>query len=241
MNEFLYKNEDLQFEGPLDLMLTLIAKHKLDILDLEIGVLLSQFLIYLDKMSERNIEVAGEFATMAARLIYIKSTALLPRHEAEEQELKRELSGALIEYSMCKQIAAALFDMYSGVVCFARKTAVLPGQNDYRENHDARELGQALMLLKKSSERKLPVVSSPREIVPLPVYVSVFSKIMFVLRRLRLRGSYALADLYQGQTRSERVAVFLALLELSKAGRVVFDENETLTMNTKQEIYGKTR
>ena len=63
------------FEGPLDLMLTLIQKHKLNIRDIEISVLLEQFLLYLEQMQEANMEIAGEFMEIAAHLILIKSSA----------------------------------------------------------------------------------------------------------------------------------------------------------------------
>ena len=95
MQELKFKLE--VYEGPLDLMLSLIAKHKLNIYDIEISLLLEQFLLYLDRMKQADIEIAGEFLEMAARLIYIKSAALLPKHEAEE--MKKELQGVLIRAS----------------------------------------------------------------------------------------------------------------------------------------------
>ena len=78
------------FEGPLDLMLSLIQKHKLNIRDIEISVLLEQFLLYLEQMQEANMEIAGEFMEMAAHLILIKSSALLPKHEAEQLKKDRK-------------------------------------------------------------------------------------------------------------------------------------------------------
>ena len=89
------------FEGPLDLLLSLISKHKLNICDIEISKLLEQYLLYIDQAHEQNLELAGEFLEMAARLIYIKTASLLPQPEEAEQ-LKKELEGALIEYSLCK-------------------------------------------------------------------------------------------------------------------------------------------
>ena len=77
------------FEGPLDLMLALIQKHKLNIQDIEISVLLDQFMLYLDRMSEADLEITSDFLEMAARLIMIKSAALLPKEEAEQ--MKKEL------------------------------------------------------------------------------------------------------------------------------------------------------
>ena len=74
-----------EFEGPLDLLLHLIAKHKLNIYDIEISALLEQYLAYIEQMQRQDMEVASEFLEMAARLVHIKTVSLLPRHE-EEQE-----------------------------------------------------------------------------------------------------------------------------------------------------------
>ena len=88
MQELKFKLE--VYEGPLDLMLSLIAKHKLNIYDIEISLLLEQFMLYLDRMKQADIEIAGEFLEMAARLIYIKTVSLLPKPE-EAEEIKKEL------------------------------------------------------------------------------------------------------------------------------------------------------
>ena len=66
------------FEGPLDLLLSLISKHKLNICDIEISKLLEQYLLYMDQAREQDLELAGEFLEMASRLIYIKTASLLP-------------------------------------------------------------------------------------------------------------------------------------------------------------------
>ena len=81
------------FEGPLDLLLHLVVKHKLDINDIEISKLLEQYLLYLDQCAEHDLELAGEFLEMAARLIYIKTLALLPAPEEEEEEKKAKKEG----------------------------------------------------------------------------------------------------------------------------------------------------
>ena len=107
------------FEGPLDLLLSLIAKHKLNICDIEISKLLEQYLLYIDQAHEQNLELAGEFLEMAARLIYIKTASLLPQPEEAEQ-MKRELEGALIEYSLCKIAAKTLADAFVGGNIFVR-------------------------------------------------------------------------------------------------------------------------
>ena len=95
------------FEGPLDLLLHLISKHKLNINDIPIMTLVEQYLAYISDMAEQDMEIAGEFLEMAARLIYIKTVSLLPRKE-EAETLKKELEGRLIEYSLCKAAAVLM-------------------------------------------------------------------------------------------------------------------------------------
>ena len=105
MDNLTYKIE--VFEGSMDLLLHLISKHKLNINDIPIVELVNQYLDYVRKMEEADFDVAGDFLEMAARLIYIKTVSLLPRHE-EAETLKKELTGELIEYRDCKLMAKKL-------------------------------------------------------------------------------------------------------------------------------------
>ena len=103
-----------EFEGPLDLLLHLIAKHKLDIYDVQISALLEQYMAYIRAAQDADLELASEFLEMASRLVYIKTVSLLPRHEEESRQLKTELQGQLLEYQVCKQMAAELGERASG-------------------------------------------------------------------------------------------------------------------------------
>ena len=102
------------FEGPLDLLLHLIEKNKLNIYDIMISELLEQYMEHMRLMQEQDLEIAGEFLDMASRLVQIKSAMLLPKHE-EGEEMKRELSGQLIEYKKCKLVAAGIAGSGGGV------------------------------------------------------------------------------------------------------------------------------
>lgn len=227
MEELSFKLEI--FEGPLDLMLNLIAKHKLNIRDIEISILLEQFLLYLDKMQEADIEIAGEFVEMAARLIYIKTADLLPKHEVEE--LKKELTGRLIEYAVCKAAAERLKRHYCGDSVFVREPMEIPVDNTYRNIHDKYELFESYLGVSTKSEKLKNEAKQVLKPIVAQSYVSVFTKVMFVLRRLKTGESIEVRSLYEGQKRSEQVAVFLALLELSKHGRVTFSESgDRITM-----------
>ena len=109
-----------QVEGPLDLILQLISKHKLNIYDIEIAKLLEQYLDYVEQMQSQQLEVASEFLEMASRLVYIKSVSLLPKHEELEEQLKKELTGQLIEYTLCRQVAQLLKNRFVGDELFVR-------------------------------------------------------------------------------------------------------------------------
>ena len=107
-----YKTE--VFEGPLDLLLHLISKHKLNINDIPIFELVEQYIAYVQLMQEENMEIASEFLEMAARLVYIKTVSLLPVYE-EAENLKKELTGELIEYQACKIMAKKLSEQSGGI------------------------------------------------------------------------------------------------------------------------------
>ncbi len=109
-----------QVEGPLDLILQLISKHKLNIYDIEITKLLEQYMDYIQQVQSQQMEIASEFLEMASRLVYIKSVSLLPKHEELEEQLKQELTGQLIEYTLCRQVAQLLKKRYVGDELFYR-------------------------------------------------------------------------------------------------------------------------
>lgn len=230
MEELNFKLE--VFEGPLDLMLMLIKKHKLNIQDIEIAVLLEQFLLYLEKMQEADIEIAGEFMEMAARLIYIKSSSLLPKHEAEA--LKTELQGALIEYQECQIAAERLKRNFVGFDIFVRLPMAIEIDNTYKNEHQPEELLEAVLAV-SGREKRVPKDFRP-SLKPIVAhsFVSVFTKVIYVLRRIRKGMQIEVNTFYKGQSRSEQVATFLALLELSKYSRVVFsDDNRYLVFMDK--------
>jgi segregation and condensation protein A len=219
------------FEGPLDLLLHLISKHKLNINDIPISELVEQYLSYIDSIAEQNMEIAGEFLEMAARLIYIKTASLLPQHE-EAEELKKELQGKLIEYSLCKRAAELLKKRYIGNIITVRKQMKIDFDSTYAVTHDSNVLYEAYINISVKKE-EMPVTFSSFNAIVSRKIVSVTSKILFVLRKLYAHGMYHMDMLFDGMTdRSERVATFLAVLELTKSGRVILsDDNSEIFFN----------
>lgn len=220
------------FEGPLDLLLHLISKHKLNINDIPIVLLVDQYMEYISDMSEQNMDIAGEFLEMAAHLVYIKTVSLLPKHE-EAEVMKKELEGRLIEYSLCKRAAELMQLKYIGGNITVRKPMKLEYDNTYAVIHDPEELLKAYLgiTVKKTEE---PVKQESFNTIVKKKIVSVTSKIIYVLRRLYTTGECRTDGLFEGVTdRSERVAVFLAILELTKSGRILLnDDNTMIKFNT---------
>lgn len=208
------------FEGPLDLLLQLVQKNKLNIYDIPIAELVQQYLDTIREMQEQDMEVTSEFLDMAARLVYIKSTLLLPKHE-ETEELKQALVSELISYQICQEAARKLAIRHIGGDLFVRQPEEIDPDMTYRLCHPSGVILNAYLAAVGRGKRRLP--PSPqafREIVARKI-VSVGSKITFVLRRLYHKKRVSYGSLFEhAESKSDLVATFLALLELIKVKRV---------------------
>ena len=216
-----YKIKD--FEGPMDLLLFLITKHKLNIHDIPIFELVEQYTAFIRQMQEEDMDIASEFLEMAARLVHIKTISLLPVHEEGEQ-LRRELSGELIEYAECKRVAQELSQRTAGFNAFARPMEPFKSDMKYTRVHDPLELMNAYMRVVGKRLRKIPPpLDAFRSIVARKI-VSVSHKIDFIVARLTRIKKQRLSDIYrQSESRSDLVAAFLAVLELAKTNHVRLD------------------
>lgn len=219
-----------EYEGPLDLLLHLIAKHKLNIYDIEISVLLEQYVAHIQTMQEGNMEVASEFLDMASRLIHIKTVSLLPRHEEEEEKAKAELVGQLVEYAACKQAAAELMLRSGEHQVFVRLPTEIELDMTYRLTHPPEDLLRGYFDAVGKGQRRLPPRQSAfSPLVSKPV-VSVNSRIMYIMRRLYKGARLRFLNLFYENKggRSEIVATFLAVLELVKSKRVTIGDDMEL-------------
>ena len=236
MNEIQFKLD--VFEGPLDLLLHLISKHQLNIHDIEITKLLEQYLLYIDTARQQNLELAGEFLEMAARLVYIKAISLLPKPE-EAEKAKRELQGSLIEYALAQEAAKKLKACFIADDIFIRQPLKLPKiQQSYQLQHSPDRLAEVFAQIGRERMKGKLLSNKITDTVTQPKTVSVISKVVFILRKLYKGDSVAVASLYDGITdRSARVATFLAVLELTRSGRILLNEDNTiLTMREKRTV-----
>ncbi len=227
MEPIIYKME--LFEGPLDLLLNLIAKNKMSIEDIKISVICDQYMDYIKTMQSLDIELSSEFIVMASQLMLIKSRILLPRPDDDnEEDPAEELARALLEYKRAKEASGklgGLYSLYSGRM--AKDTDEIPADRSYVADHSVDLLSSALLRIMSSieisdeeaSEKIKPLISTRT--------VSVGEKVFSVLRILILNdGHVNVIECFNGvHTKHEAVATFMALLEMLRAGRITIEEN----------------
>ncbi len=208
------------FEGPMDLLLHLITKHKLNINDIPIFELVEQYIDYVRQMEEADMEIASDFLEMAARLVYIKSVSLLPVHD-EADELKKVLTGELLEYRDCKIMAEKLSHTANGFDYFHRQTMEIKSDNKYKRTHDSGELSGYYLAAVGKGKRKLPPPIDAFSAIVTKKIVSVGSRISGIFRKLKIGVASRFGEFFQdSRSRSEMVATFLAILELIKANKI---------------------
>lgn len=225
MEKINYKTD--VFEGPMDLLLHLISKHKININDIPIVELVNQYVEYVRQMQQQDFDVAGEFLEMAARLIYIKTVSLLPKHE-EAEILKKELTGELIEYRDCKLMAEKLSRQTDGFDRFVRPAGEGFVNYSYERFHEGEELLNAYISAAGRGRRKLPPPLDSFKVIVAKKFVAVADKVSSVLTKLKGGKKVRFISLFKdAATRSDMVATFLAVLELAKSKKIIIDGEMT--------------
>lgn len=208
------------FEGPMDLLLHLINKHKLNINDIPIFTLVEQYIDYVRQMEKADMEIASDFLDMAARLIYIKTVSLLPVYEEAEQ-LKKELTGEILEYRDCKILAGKIAEKADGFDYFYRDTMKIETKKAYDRLHESEELFKSYIAAVGRGKRKLPPPFEAFTAIVSKKIVSVSSRVSGIFSKLKKGSRRLFSDFFSDATsRSEMVATFLAVLELIKANKI---------------------
>lgn len=224
------------FDGPLDLLLHLISKNKLDIKDIEISVLVDQYIQQIEQFKEYDMDIASEFLDMASRLIYLKTVSLLPKSE-EAEELKAELTGELIEYQLCKEMAAKLAENTEGFKTAIRMPVKIDIDKSYKRQHTPDILLKYYADAVGRGLRRLPPPVDAFSGIVQKKIVSVSSKIVVVLRNLKKKSKVKFKSLFEkAETRSDVVATFLAVLELLKDKRIKADDKDGETIITMDKV-----
>lgn len=213
-----------QFEGPLDLLLTLISKNKVSITDIPIAIICDQYMEYINEAQRMDLDIASEFIVMASELMLIKSRMILPHEEGTENDPRREIQDALLLYQQAKLAAKELrpmYDEYSGR--YVKGTDEIPPEKGLPLNLDTALLMKALNAVLRRM-KIAETVRTPVELVnPLIKHkiVSVEEKIEEICELLEEHEEASLFFLLKdADSRSELVARFMGILELIKIHRI---------------------
>ena len=229
-----------QFEGPLDLLLTLIQKNKVNITDIPIALICDQYVEYIAEAQKLDMDVAAEFLVMASELMLIKSKMLLPRPEEEAEDPRAQLTDALLRYQQAKEAVqklSPLYAYYGGRM--VKDTDEISVDKTYVQDQDVTALCTAVRriiaynnaLEHAANTAFTPMISKP--IIPVEI------KIVSILRQLERQGAATLEELIIHEaTLPDLIASFLGVLELIKIRKLLLsdeidEENALLSANTR--------
>ena len=230
------RSEEMQdFEGPLDLILYLLSKNKMEIQDISISLICDQYLQWLSQRQQMDLEVASEFVTMASQLVYIKTRMLLAIEDEEAQSEMDALIQSLEErrrnenYTKIKAKAQRLAPMGEfGRNILTRDPEPVERGKVYLYSQEPGDLILAMAEIRSRAERALPPPRSAFQDIVRHEPYPVESKAREIIQRLKLHGITSFRMLFRGnRSRSEVVATFLAVLELCRACIIHLAGSET--------------
>ena len=216
------------FEGPLDLLLSLIHKNKMAIDDIKINIICEQYLEYIEEAQRLDMDLASEFIVMASELMLIKSKLLLPKTEEEEEDPRAALTDALLKYQQAKEAAkkmALLYPRFSGRL--EKDTDEISVDKTFVLDHEIEKLCLAVRRIITYNENRpkierevfTPMISSP--IVPVEV------KITGIIRRMQKKKVTTLRELLSDSVSlPDMIAIFLGVLELIKIRKILIHDFE---------------
>lgn len=226
------------FEGPLNLLLHLIEKNKVDIYDIPIAMITDQYLDYIRAMKREDLNVTSEFLVMAATLLSIKSKMLLPadvNEEGEEEDPRTELVEKLIEYKMYKYMSYELKDRQFDAERVIFKAPTLPQEvMDYEDPIDYEKLLSEVDLSKLNRIFKSMMKRQIDKVDPIRSQfgkierdeVNLEEKTEYVENYIRFHKKFSFRDLLKEQkSKMETVVTFLIILEMIKTGQIVIAQD----------------
>ena len=223
------------YEGPLDLILYLLGKNKMEIQDISISLICDQYLQWLSQRQQMDLEVASEFVTMASHLVYIKTRMLLAIEDEEAQSEMDALIQSLEErrrnenYTKIKAMAQRLAPMGEfGRNILTRDPEPVERGKVYLYSQEPGDLILAMAEIRSRAERALPPPRTAFQDIVRHEPYPVESKAREIIQRLKLHGITSFRMLFRGnRSRSEVVATFLAVLELCRACIIHLAGSET--------------
>lgn len=219
------------FQGPLDLLCNLIEKNKMDIYDINLSEITDQYIKYIEKVQELNLEIASEFLSLASTLLYIKSKKLLPSKQEDEEEISEdELIRRIIEYKKYKDITLKLrknFETYSKRFYKLPEKIELPKQK-LEEEYDKDIIPNLYENLWNKNQDKINENAKNIEKIAITDTYTVVSKVKEMFRELIKNKTFIFNKLFsiQNHNKQEVVTAFSGLLELSRKNKVETEQEE---------------
>ena len=224
------------FEGPLDLLLSLIQKNKVEITDIPISLICDQYMAYITEAERLDMDLASEFIVMASELMLIKSKMLLPKAEPEEEDPRAELADALRKYQQAKAAAALLgkaYPTFSGRM--VKDTDEISVDKTFVADQSVTSLCQAvrrIIAYREEHPQADKVTFTPMIAKPI---VPVEAKIVGILRHFERKEKVTMTSLIEDAVSlPDMIAVFLGILELVKLRRIVLVERD----DNSDSVYG---
>lgn len=234
MEKLMFHIQD--FEGPLDLLEHLIKKNKLDICTVSLIEITDQYVEYINQMQEMDLEVSSDFLVMASELLLIKSRALLPKHEGEEEadDDAERLTEALRERRRMKIVSDKFRTMqYDGTYFFFKDPEKIQKEPEKKQipSGSIDKLYQAFMTVLDKTERRAPPPKKNFDGIVGREPASVKEKAKGLIRRLKKDKKVKFENIFAGvRYKNEVVAIFLAVLELMKLNRILVYDTEDSVM-----------
>ena len=236
-----------QFEGPLDLLEHLIKRNKLDICNISLIAITDQYIEYINSMQEMDLDISGDFLVVATDLLYIKSKALLPKHEEEEdpEAIANSLTEALRQRQRMKAISEKFKVMqFDGSYYFFKEAENIPKSEMPQapkqiSGGSVDKLYEAFLTILEKTERRMPPPKDSFDGIVGREPVSVRKKAKSLVGRIKTKNKLSFTEAFEEAThKNEIVAIFLAILELMKLNHIyVYDaEDGTLMLSVGENI-----
>ena len=208
-----------EFEGPLDLLLHLIKESNIDIYDISLSEITNQYLDYIKRMEELDLDVASEYLVMASELIEYKSRSLLPRNEDSEdvyeEDPKEELIKKLVDYKKYKEITETFKELeYTRGDIYTKYPSNISEYSEGIKNSEDISLDDLMEAFKKFIDRKQ--YEKPLNTTITTKELSVSDRMTEIKERLRINKEINFVDLFDNYEKEYIIVTFLSILELSK-------------------------
>ena len=213
------------FEGPLDLLCHLVDKNKMDINQIRISEITDQYIEYINKMKELNLDITSEFILMASTLLFIKSKSLLPKQVEDEAELtEEELVHRIIEYKKYKEISKKLKELYQ---IYSKRFYKVPDKIELParkldQNYSKDLIEQSYKNLLERNESKINKNAINIEKIAITETVTITSKVKDIFKELMKKPKFIFSKLCTAKkyTRLETVTAFSGILELTRRNKI---------------------